>query len=81
MRRWVALLVAIVGGAIAAYTATLLAGGALMGFLWIYVFGDDPWPGWAMTAIELLLPLGGLILWAVFGWLIWSRLTAHRPAG
>jgi hypothetical protein len=40
--------------------------------LWLYVFGDDPWPAWAVTALDVLIPVGGLGLWATFGWLIWS---------
>ena len=78
MNRWIALLLAIAGGAIAAYAAVVLVGGALLGMLWLYVFGDDPWPAWAVTALDVLIPVGGLGLWATFGWLIWSRVNGAR---
>ena len=78
MSRWVALLLAIVGGAIAAYTTILLVAGGLLGVGWLWVFGDNPWPHWAMDGLNLLIPIGGLILWALFGWLIWVRLRSHR---
>jgi hypothetical protein len=76
--RWVALLLAIVGGAIAAYTAILLVAGGLLGVGWLWVFGADPWPPWAMNGLHLLIPIGGLTLWALFGWVIWARLRRHR---
>ena len=78
MSRWVALLLAIVCGAIAAYTTILLVAGGLLGVGWLWVFGDDPWPPWAMTGMHLLIPIGGLVLWGLFGWLIWVRLRSHR---
>ena len=78
MSRWVALLLAIVGGAIAAYTTILLVAGGLLGVGWLWVFGDDPWPHWAMDGLNLLIPIGGLILWGLFGWLIWVRLRSDR---
>ena len=78
MSRWVALLLAIVGGAIAAYTTIVLVAGGLLGVGWLWVFGDDPWPSWAMTGLHRLIPIGGLILWALFGWLIWMGLRSHR---
>ena len=81
MKPGVALLLAIVGGAIAAYTAILLVAGTMLGVLWLWVFGDDPWPHWAIIGLDILIPVGGLVLWAVFGWLIWSRLKGPREAG
>ena len=74
MKPWVALLLAIVGGAVAAYALIVPIAGGLLGVGWLWIFGDDPWPQWAMTGLNLLVPLGGLVLWAVFGWLIWSRM-------
>lgn len=79
MTRWVALLLAVVGGAIAAYTTILLIAGGLLGVGWLWVFGDDPWPGWARSGLNRLIPVGGLALWALFGFLIWMRLGSHRP--
>ena len=74
MNRVIAALLAIVGGGAVALGVLMLGTGALGGFLWIFVFGDDPWPGWAMTMLNILIPILGLLLWAVFGWQIWLRL-------
>jgi hypothetical protein len=81
MNRWLAALVAIVGGGAAAFGTILVATAAIAGVLWLYVFGDDPWPQWVMGALDIAIPLVGLALWALFAWLIWSRLTGPRPAG
>ena len=74
MNRSIALLLAVIGGAAAALFALFLLGGGLLGVLWLFVFGDDPWPGWAEVALNIAIPLAGLFLWAVFGWQIWLRL-------
>ena len=74
MSRIAAALLAIIGGAAVALGVLMLGTGALAGLLWIFVFGDDPWPGWAMTALNIFIPIVGLFLWAVFGWQIWLRL-------
>ena len=74
MNRVIAALLAIVGGGAVALGVLMLGTGALGGFLWIFVFGDDPWPGWTMTTLNILIPILGLFLWAVFGWQIWLRL-------
>ena len=81
MNRALALLVAIAGGALAALGVVIVAGGGLLGLLWLYVFGDDPWPSWAEHALNLAIPLAGLLLWAVFGWTIWRRLTSPPATG
>lgn len=81
MKPRVVLLLAIVGGAIAAYTTVLLVGAAIVGVLWLWVFGDDPWPKWVTTSFDTLLPIGGLILWAIFGWQIWLRFKGSHPTG
>lgn len=79
MNRWVALLLAVVGGGIAAYTTILLIAGGLLGVGWLWVFGDDPWPAWAMNGFSILVPVGGLVLWALFAALIWLKLSRDRP--
>ena len=79
MNRWVALLLAVVGGGIAAYTVILLIAGGLLGVGWLWVFGDDPWPDWAMTGLNRLIPVGGMVLWALFAGFIWLKLRSHRP--
>ena len=77
MNRGLALLLAIFGGAVGALAAVVAVGGGLLAFLWLYVFGDDPWPGWAMNALNLAIPIAGLLLWAMFGWFIWMRLRGR----
>ena len=73
MNRWVALLLAVVGGAAGAWAAVLTITGALFGFLWIFVFGDDPWPAWVDPVAGILLIVLGLGLWAAIGWAIWLK--------
>ena len=77
MNRIVAVLLAIVGGAAIALGALMLGTGAVGGLLWIFVFGDDPWPEWATTTLSILIPIAGMFLWAVFSWQIWLRLKPH----
>ena len=74
MNRWVALLLAVVGGAAGAWAAILGITGALFGFLWIFVFGDDPWPAWVDPVAAILLIVLGLGLWAAMASAIWSKL-------
>ena len=83
MNRGVGLaLLAIVGGAIGAFAVAIGAGGALLGFLWLFVFGDDPWPPWAETVLNLAIPIAGLLLWPIIGWKIGLQLRglADPPA-
>ncbi len=74
MNRFAAALLAIIGGAAVALGVLMLGTGAVAGILWIFVFGDDPWPNWAMTTLNLIIPVVGLFFWAVFGWQLWLRL-------
>ncbi len=73
MSRWLLLLLAIVGGAIVAYVAVLITAGGIVGFLWIFVFGDDPWPeGWEIV-VTVLIGLIGFAVWFVAARHIWNR--------
>ena len=74
MNRISAVLLAIVGGAAAALLALMAFGGGFLGFLWLFVFGDDPWPRWAEVSLSYAIPVVGLFLWAMFGWQIWLKL-------
>jgi len=74
MNRWLALAIAIVGGAIAAYAVLIAVGGAVAGFLWLYVFGDDPWPAWSDYVLGPAIVGGGLAAWAFCGVAIWRHL-------
>jgi uncharacterized membrane protein len=81
VNRWLALLLAVIGGA-AVSLATMMGFVAMIyGALWIFVFGDDPWPSWVESILNIAVPLIGLALWAVVGWLIWLRLTVRPEAG
>ena len=55
--------------------------GALLGIFWLWIFGDDPWPAWATLGLDVLVPVGGLLLWVIFGLLIWARLRREIIAG
>ena len=74
MNRGVALLLAIVGGAAIALALLMAGTGFVAGALWLLVFGDDPWPGWVGTMLNIAIPLVGLLLWAMFSRAIWLRL-------
>lgn len=59
---------------------SILVFGLLSGVLWIYVFGDNPWPASAETVISILFVLMFLVLWAGFiftGYLIGRRLESN----
>jgi hypothetical protein len=40
--------------------------GGLMGILWIYIFGDDPWPPYVEIIVSILFVLVALVLWVGF---------------
>jgi hypothetical protein len=81
VNRWVALLLAVIGGAAVALALLMFGTAALAGLLWIFVFGDDPWPGWVGPALDIAIPIVGLGLWALFSWAIWNRLKSPHRAG
>ena len=78
MNRWVVALLAIVAGGAFAFAAILGVVAVTYGVLWIYVFGDDPWPPWVDAGLNIAIPLIGLAIWAVAAWLIWRRLAVRR---
>ena len=77
----IALLLAIIGGAAAALAFLMFGTAAVAGFLWIFVFGDDPWPAWVEPTLNIAIPIVGLVLWAVFSRAIWNRLKSPHRAG
>ena len=81
MSRWLALLLAIVGGAMAAFVAIVAFVGVTAGVLWIYVFGDDPWPAWVDPVMGAAMLAVGAAVWFVMARLIWKRLSAPPAAG
>lgn len=78
MNRWLALVVALAGGAVGAWAVTLAVGGALFGLLWIFVFGDDPWPAWVNPVAGAIILVVALGSWASISWLIWVQLSTRR---
>jgi apolipoprotein N-acyltransferase len=81
VNRALVLLLAVIGGAAGALAIMMGFTAALMGMLWIFVFGDDPWPAWVEPVLNTAIPIVGLFLWLYVGWLIWRRLVALRPEG
>lgn len=64
--RWAGGLIGLIAGAIAA----IFAVGATAGFLWLFVFGDNPWPswsGWILGAVGLAVLLAGTVAGVVLG--------------
>jgi hypothetical protein len=56
---------------------TLLVIGAVSGFLWLYLFGDNPWPTASAKLLSILTAGMLLVLWTVtivFGYLTGKRL-------
>ena len=74
MSRRLALLIAIVGGAVLGYFLFLLVAGAVLGVFWLYVFGDDPWPEWSDIVVGGAIVVGFCACWFCCARLIWLRL-------
>lgn len=81
MNRWLALAIAVIGGGIAAFAAAIAFVGTVYGFLWIYVYGDNPWPGWVEPVMSALLLIVAFGVGAGVGWIIWTRLRTPPAAG
>lgn len=67
-------------GLIAAGITTLLFSGMILGVLWLFVFGDNPWPSIIDTILPVLLILVFLASWAAFivlGYLIGKQLEPN----
>jgi hypothetical protein len=74
-----ALLFGIPGLFVAGIMSIVLFGG-LMGVLWIYVFGDQPWPAYIETIVSVLFVLMVMGLWigSIFtGYLAGRRLETN----
>jgi hypothetical protein len=74
VNRWLALLISIIGGAVIAYAMLLAIGGAVLGILWLYVFGDDPWPEWSNYVLGTAIVVGGIAAWIFGARTIWTQL-------
>ena len=56
--------------------------GASLGALWIFVFGDDPWPASIETILPIVFGLAFLLLWIgsiAIGYQVGKRLEANHP--
>jgi hypothetical protein len=54
----------------------LLVFGGLLGFFWLFVFGDNPWPSSIDTILVILLVLTFLISWT--GFILLGYVTGRR---
>jgi hypothetical protein len=64
-------------GLFVAGIVSILVFAAFAGILWLYVFGDDPWPGEAESILAVLFVLFFVVLWTgliILGYLIGRRL-------
>ena len=64
-------------GLIASAMLTILLFGAAFGFLWLFVFGDNPWPSWSEGLVTVALGLVFLVIWLAFisaGFIVGRRL-------
>lgn len=75
-RYWYALLFGIPGLFVAGMISVLLFG-AIAGILWIYIFGDNPWPAYTEPLLSVGFVLTVLTMWIVsivLGYLVGRRL-------
>ena len=66
-------------GLFVAGTFSILLFGALTGILWLYVFGDNPWPPYAETILSVLFILSVMTIWVLtlaLGYLVGKRLES-----
>lgn len=75
MSRGPALLVALAAGLFAGLAAATAAFMLLWGIFWIFLFGDDPWPGWTDWVPDLVFPVVALMVGSLVAWLVWKALT------
>ena len=74
MNRSVAFLLSIIGGAACALVLLMVGAAAATGILWLFVFGDHPWPRWVEPSLNLIALVAGLLLWAITARAIWYQL-------
>ena len=63
-------------GLFVAGIVSILLFGAFAGILWLYVFGDNPWPSYTEAILSILFILSVLTIWAlsmVLGYIVGKR--------
>jgi hypothetical protein len=64
-KRYLYVLLFGIPGLFVAGIISILLFGAFAGILWLYVFGDTPWPAYAETILSIFFILSVLTIWAV----------------
>lgn len=76
-KRYLYILLFGIPGLFVAGIFSILMFGGVMGVLWLYVLGDNPWPAYTEQAVSALFVLTVLVLWGVTivaGYLVGKRL-------
>ena len=78
MPRWLRIVLTILAAAIGAYAGLIMVGGGAAGTAWLFLFGDDPWPGWSEIVIPLVALAGSLAGAYAFGLAAWRSTGRYR---
>jgi hypothetical protein len=78
-RRWQYVLIFSVPALLASVVASFVVFGAAAGFLWLFVFGDNPWPAAARTALVAVFAVTCILSWA--GLLAVAHAAGRRQEG
>jgi hypothetical protein len=79
-RRYLYAVLVGVPGLIVSLILTLILFGFAAGVLWIFVFGDNPWPALSEKLLAVVFVLVFLVIWLAFliaGFVIGKRLEQH----
>ena len=64
-KRYLYVLLFGIPGLFVAGILSILLFGAVAGILWLYIFGDNPWPSYTETVLSVLFVLSVMAIWAV----------------
>lgn len=79
-RRYIYSILFGVPGFIVALLVSFILSGSAAGILWLYVFGDNPWPAYSQTILIALFALVFLAVWLAFltaGFIVGKRLEQN----
>jgi hypothetical protein len=79
--RSVRLLLALLAAAIGAWAGIVVIGGGTAGIAWLFLFGDDSWPGWAEPVILGIAILGAIVFAWRGGRSVWLALDKAAGSG